>query len=373
MARPIAQLPDVLRNDASQRIDSVREWTARREELIAHFQREVFGPLPPTAAVTGTLIAKRPMKSCDGMQHEAWLLRVDLGPGIEFVLDIYHPDGDGPFPVLIDGDGCWRYLTDEVLRLFQQRGYAVAQFNRTVIMPDVEATYRNCHLWRSNAEADYRAISAWAWGYHRVADFLLGMDVCDPRRLGTCGHSRGGKASLLAGATDERFTLVSANAPCCGGTGSLRYVQRGGEYVHHITAKFPFWFADRFADYARRESELPIDSHDLAALVAPRPLLSTEAFGDLWSNAAGTLLSHGAARPAYALHDALDKLALHLREGDHRHDIEDWQALLGFADVHWFGRDVVTTFNNEDHAARLTADPLCDSAGNAYDWPRAEW
>jgi len=369
MSRPIAQLPDVLRTDTVQRIEHADDWPRRREQLLAHFHREMFGPLPGAGDVTGTLIARRSLRTCDSMRHDAWLLRIATEPAIELVLNIYQPQGDGPFPVMVNGDGCWRYLSDDVLKMFNQRGYAAAQFNRTVIMPDVTETYRDCHLWRTNEAADYRAIAAWAWGYHRVADFLVGMDTYDAQRIGTCGHSRGGKTALLAGATDERFTLVSTNGSGCGGAGCLRYIQKDAETIDRITTTFPFWFADRFAEYSHRETELPIDAHDLKALVAPRPLLSTEAFDDIWASPAGTLLAHEAARPAYALHDAAEGIAIHFREGTHRHDIEDWTALLDFADMQWFGRDVTTRFNNEDHAARLKADPLHDSNGNAYAWP----
>lgn len=364
-----AQLPTVLRMGDGSTARSPDDWARRRAELLATVQREMFGHLPPAAPVEALLLASHVVRRCGDAVHDVYRLTARTEPAASFTLDLYRPPGDGPFPVFVNGDGCWRYVTDAVLAMLIERGFGLAQFDRTQIMPDLDANRRDCDLVRAQPAGDFGALAAWAWGHHRVVDYLLTHSRFDAERIGVVGHSRGGKTALLAGATDERVSLVNANGSGCGGAGCLRYMNSGSETLERICRQFPFWFARRFADYGGREQDLPFDAHDLKALVAPRPLLTTEAYGDRWANPAGTLLTHVAARPAFELFDAGDRIAFHAREGEHRHDPDDWRALVDFADRCWFGRTVETDFDESAPAARLRAEPLVDAVGRAFDWP----
>jgi hypothetical protein len=272
--------------------------------------------------------------------------RITIAPSgfaFNFTL-VMPPTGDGPFPVIINGDGCWRYLTNGIIVDAVSRGYGVAYFNRLDMVPDIDSK-RDSQLFLAYPDGDYGSLAAWAWGYHRVVDALLTLLKVDAARIGVVGHSRGGKASLLAGVTDQRISLVSANDSGSGGAGCHRFTDNGGEGLGDSLRVFPYWFSSRLNDYVGRESELPFDQHTVKALVAPRALLTTEARADIWASPQGTRLTHDAAKEVYCFLGAEGKIGIWYREGIHNHTQADWTALLDFADWQFFGKNQAQNFD----------------------------
>jgi len=192
---------------------------------------------------------------------------------------------------------------------------------------------------------DPACLAAWAWGYHRVIDYLLTQPYVDPGKIVVTGHSRGGKATLLAGAMDERIALTCPNGSGCGGAGCYRFQADKSEDIKAIVTRFPFWFHPRFAEFIGKVERIPFDQHEVRALVAPRALLSTEAQGDLWANPEGSQYSFLAAKQVYDFLGAPDKIGIHYRQGKHEQNLEDWTALLDFADHLFFNKTVDTKFD----------------------------
>jgi len=185
---------------------------------------------------------------------------------------------------------------------------------------------------------DWATLAVWAWGAMRAVDYLLTLPQVDPQRIVVTGHSRSGKAALLAGALDERFALVAPQGSGCAGAASYRFQRAGAETLADITRNFPHWFVPRLAPFAGKEARLPFDQHFLFALVAPRPLLTIDAEGDAWAGPYGTQVSHLGARPVYEFLGAAGKLSFSLRPGQHELTDEDWRTLLDFADQQLLGK-----------------------------------
>jgi len=122
-----------------------------------------------------------------------------------------------------------------------------------------------------------------------------------------------------------------------------------GEQVDHLSGPLGHWFAPRFARYADNEAALPIDQHELVALIAPRPLLILSGTTDNYSDPKGEFLGGLGGDPVYrllgtegmAVRDwpapsvlVNSTLGYFLRPGSHDVTLEDWQATIAFTDRH---------------------------------------
>jgi hypothetical protein len=325
-------LPDLFRLHDGTRIASRADWARRRRELFEDLVPLEYGGLPPPCATESEELHLSDVRRLPGVRHATRRVIAHTQPTFSFLLYLTIPAGEGPFPVVLTGDLCWRYATDEVVEAVLGRGYILAQFNRVELAPDVYSAARTSGLYTVCRDGVYGALAAWAWGYHRCVDALLQLGIVDAERIAIVGHSRGGKTALLAGATDERIALTSANNSGAGGAGCYRRQGPNSETLADNVNRLGYWYGPRLRDYVGREGELPFDQHYLKALVAPRALLTTEALGDLWANPTGTALTHAAAREAWRFLDAEENLGIWYREGGHNHGLADWNALLDFAD-----------------------------------------
>ncbi|NNM30503.1 MAG: acetylxylan esterase [Akkermansiaceae bacterium] len=242
------------------------------------------------------------------------------------------------------GDGATRWPA----KMLVERGYALATACCGDIDPDFDDGFKNgVHgMFPGERTGDsWGTVAGWAWGLSRLLDVLGEIEEVDAGRVAVIGHSRLGKTALWAGANDERFAMVISNNSGCGGAAlSKRAV---GETVGRINTSFPHWFCTNFRRYNENEGELPVDQHQLIALIAPRPVYVASATGDRWADPKGEFLALRHAAPVYALyHDdplGVDEqpapgrpagrvMRYHLRTG--RHDITewDWRHYLDFAD-----------------------------------------
>lgn len=175
------------------------------------------------------------------------------------------------YPVILTGDGCFRTCNDVVIDDAISRGYVVAKFNCVEFAADVNDNGRKGGIYDMYPGLTFGAISAWAWGYSRAMDALETIDFVDVENVVITGHSRGGKAVLVAGAYDKRFDVVNPNGSGCCGAGCFRYRTEpqdgncGNERLEDILHKFPYCFGTELHKYIGRDHKLPFDQHFLKA------------------------------------------------------------------------------------------------------------
>ncbi len=373
---PAYTLPDVLRVPGEdRRISTVEDWERiARPALLAAFSTHVYGHTPRVRVTTTTSDdSSQPILGGKALLRQTRLHfhHADRKASVDLALILPATASPARPAPLIIGLNFWGNHTissDPAFRMaapapgmetrergsmnrrwplesLVEQGYAVLTAFRGDVAPDNPTHYRSgvLSLFPDNTgPSRMGAIGAWSWTLSRLADHAGTLPEIDSTRISVIGHSRLGKAALWAAAQDTRFVRVFANnSGCMGGALSRREF---GETVAIITRNFPYWFAPRLADYAERVNELPIDQHQLIALIAPRLVHIGAAQQDLWADPRGELLALRAAAPAYALYGIATELPdqlppadatplgtvlrFHLRTG--RHDIlaADWQAYL---------------------------------------------
>jgi cyclophilin family peptidyl-prolyl cis-trans isomerase len=379
------EFPDPLVMLDGTRITRTEEWVKRRKpELKKLFQHYMYGTIPAARKVGGEVI-REDKNALDGkaiLREISLTVATKPAPKVHLLL-VIPKDRKGPAPVfvgmnfrgnhaLLDDPAialptAWMYpgagvknnkATDagrgkekDTWALDQAiaRGYAVCTFYSGDIDPDRKEVRGGV---RPVIDKDEKAgtIAAWAWGFHRVVDYLVTVPELDKKKIAAVGHSRLGKTALLAAAFDDRIALAIPHQAGCGGTAPSRGTV--GESVKRINTAFPHWFNSEFKKFNDQPERLPFDQNCLAALVAPRPLLFSNASKDTWANPDGQFEVLKAAEPVYRLLKAgglekktkpemsvlyAGKLGYYIRPGEHSMTREDWKVFLDFADKH-FGK-----------------------------------
>ncbi len=313
-----AKLPDPFKTLAGTRISSKAEWTCRREEIGAMYEKIMYGDKP-----------RNPEKVEGKLAGSTFTVTVtDKGKSASFAVTINNAGTkDNPKPAMIGFGGGFMGNTCGSLG-GSLTGLDIAQiiFNPDNVAPESNrGSGKFYDIYGSNASAG--TIMAWAWGVSRLIDALeknpeVGIDV---KRLGITGCSRWGKGALAVGAFDTRIALTIPQESGSGGASLWRVgaqvnKQKGKQFVQGLNsaANEGNWMKTTFKNYDGKENTLPFDQHMLVAMVAPRPLLIIDNAGQEWL---GEVPSNYCGQASKEVFDALgvSENYTYSQEGGHAH------------------------------------------------------
>lgn len=344
IANPFPDYPEILRLKNGKKVTSANAWSKRRAEIIEDFEREVLGRVPANApkiiwtvkktvedkagphAVIATELVGRPEQSVAGIDVEIQMVLVTPA-GITTRVPVMilfgraalpsapmpaafarfapPPGSDPPGPQQLIGAG-WGY----------------AMLNPNSIQADngaglVKGVIGHANGGRTRSPEDWGALRAWAWGASRALDYFETQPFIDSRRVGIEGVSRYGKAALVTMALDQRFAVALVSSSGEGGTKPHR--RNFGEAVENLTGSGEYhWMAGNFLKYgsdkasfgSKNAGDIPVDSHQLIGLCAPRPTFISYGIpekGDAkWLDQQGSFMATVAAGAAFRLLGARD-------------------------------------------------------------------
>lgn len=328
-ANPFPELPDPLTlNDGSKVTTPRAWWQQRRGEIVEAFEREVFGRMPSnTPKVAWEVKHRFSEKHGDVPVLRRELIgRVDNSDyplvNVDIHLSLTTPStAKGPVPVIMELQYKFPPSADPALlervratshawqQLVLAKGWGFAVYIPTSVQPDNGAGLTQgiiglVNKGKPRSLDDWGALRAWGWGASRALDYLVTDPAVDASKVGIAGHSRYGKAALVTMADDPRFAIGYISSSGAGGAKLHR--RNFGEIVENVAGSGEYhWMAGNYIKYAGPLTwkDLPVDSHQLIALSAPRPIFigagATE--GDGWVDAKGMFMAAVHAGSVYKL------------------------------------------------------------------------
>jgi len=331
-ANPFPTLPDPLVLKNGKKVTTAKAWwNQRRSEIVEDFDREIYGRVPRKTPrvnweVTRTtrdvkadvpVITKQLVGHVDNSEYPLVTVNIQLvlttpanaaGP-VPVILEFGFggprpapPAGAAPAGPPVPAGPTWQ---EQVLA----RGWGYAVITPNSIQADNGAGLTQGIIGLVNKGQprkldDWGGLRAWAWGASRALDYFETDKSVDAKQVGLEGHSRYGKATLVAMAYDQRFAIAFVSSS---GEGGAKIHRRNwGELVENVAGTGEYhWMAGNFLKYAGplNWNDMPVDSHELVALCAPRPVFISAGAtrGDGWVDAKGSFLAAAGAGPVYRL------------------------------------------------------------------------
>ena len=345
-ANPCPDLPDPLVLQNGEKVRTAQMWwEQRRPEIVADFDHEIYGRVPAhvpavdwevisitrtnqgnVPTLTKRLIGHVDNSSCPDIQVDMQLTLTTPAAAtnpVPVVMELAFTGFGRPTPARGRGGRAGTKAPAATNRfpagpfgggpnwqdLVLAKGWGYATLIPISVQPDNGAGLTRgiiglCNQGQPRKPDDWGALRAWAWGASRALDYFESDPAVDARRVAIEGHSRYGKAALVALAYDPRFATAFVSSS---GEGGAKLHRRNfGELVENLAASGEYhWMAGNFMKYAGplNWKDLPVDSHELIALCAPRPVFISAGStnGDAWVDAKGMFLAAAGASPVYEL------------------------------------------------------------------------
>ncbi len=306
-------------------VQSLDEWKARRSEYRRQLQ-EMLGlwPMPERTGLHAVITGK--LERDDFVVEK---LHFQASPRLYVTANLYLPKGlNKPAPAILYVCGHSQQITNGVSfgnktgyqhhgEWFARNGYVCLVID-TLQPGEIQGLHhgtRHLGLWWWNARG-YTPAGVEAWFGIRALDYLGSRPEVDGERIGITGRSGGGSYSWTIAALDDRVKVV---APVAGITDLQNQVVDG--------------VVDGHCDCMFFVNTYRWDFPQVAALIAPRPLLIGNSDKDKIFPLDGVVRLHAKTRKIYALYGATDKLGLLITEGPHL-DTQELQVPV----FRWFNR-----------------------------------
>lgn len=326
-------LPDPLITDEGNQnipVQSMQQWKEKREQLKQQLQHYITGTFPPAPENMKVTILNERMDGRILLQ----LAELAFGPEhrATLTLELMIPPGKGPFPVFLTQ---WNHR--EWAQVAVRRGYIGCIYAGADEKDDTE---KYAEIWAG--KYDFTRLMRRAWGASRAIDYLYTLDAVDREKIALTGHSRNGKASLMAAAFDER---IAACIPGSGGSGAevpWRYASHkyDVEDIALLSSARPSWLHPRLRFFIGNEHKLPVDQHSFMALIAPRGLMLSNALTEEAGNIWGIEQAYHVSQKVYEFLGAENNLAIRTRYGEHGVSARDMEDYIDFFDY---------VFNRSEH------------------------
>ncbi len=344
-ANPYPNLPPLLVMNNGAKVKTAAQWAKRRKEIQAGFDEDVYGKYPAhIPAVTWTVantqemtisgvpaIVKHIVGHVDNSSDPAIMVTIEAdvvtpastqGKKVPVIIGAasLHPFRFTPRPAA-PGQIVHRLAMPDdppdPAKLLLDAGWGFVARNSSAVQADNGAGLDKGIIGLVNHGQprrldDWGVLRAWAWADSRILDYLHTDPDVDGSKVGVMGHSRGGKAALVTFVDDPRFAIGYISSSGAGGADLFR--RNYGETMGNICGSEEFhWFAANFLRYCavgHSANELPVDSHEFIALIAPRPvfigggaLITTPEYapGDAWQDAQGMFMAAVSASPAWKI------------------------------------------------------------------------
>jgi hypothetical protein len=328
--KPYSALPDPLVLKNGKKVTSAKVWwNQRRAEIVEDFGREVYGRMPKVTPKVKWEVtsATNEVKYDTPVVTKQLIGHVDNSSYPQVTVDIRltlttPANATGPVPVIMEfGFG---QLPPRPANAppppvqpgtpWQQQVLAKGWGYATLVPNSIQADNGAgltagiiglVNKGQPRKPDDWGALRAWAWGASRALDYFETDKAVNARMVGLEGHSRYGKATLVAMAYEPRLAIAYVSSSGAGGA-KLHRRNNYGEMVENVAAPSEYhWMAGNYLKYAGplTANDLPVDSHQLIALCAPRPVFisSGSVNGDGWVDAKGMFLAAAHAGPVYKL------------------------------------------------------------------------
>lgn len=364
--KQIKNLPDIFTFFDGRKVETKADWEERRAEIRDWFTHNVYGEYDASAkeGFTFEVISDETTDRCrkkvikiskEDWESEFYLwlpLNREKPPVIvHAILQVYEVDPERKLEINdVDGYKTTPSVSTLPIGYLLDRGYAVVAYYVSRAAKDEwggEDTNMNAMLVKNKTATSARAIAAWSFFAHRIADYLQTDGDVDSTRLAMTGHSRGGKTALYTTAMDERYKFAYVSNSGCTGAAIAR--ENTGERIFSINKHFPHWFTDNYKAFDYREDELPVDFHQLIACVAPRQVLvsssskddwacpenefaSAKIAGEVWEKIYGMKGLVSPDEPELDVAYNEGNVAYHIKTGEHSFDYSDWLKCLEFLD-----------------------------------------